>query len=224
MKVYIREGGYEQIMGKRFENCPRLPFVFLVDTSMSADHVGEAGETINSFIKWTSVHERAKAAFDMAVIEFGDEARVIREFSAVKDNIPIVLAPRQGETKLGAGINLAIDKAEERIRFYAGTGSFAFKPCIVLISDGRHTDDLSIAEWRIAEKCNDANGGFRFSAIVVSDCNLELLKALTNGKALMINEMRWDFLQDWLAPEYFMLGCSWWTEKEKYKDILIISG
>ena len=138
-------------------NEPRLACVLLLDTSssMTKDSINNLNKAISDFKEQTAIDGFAQERVDIAVIEFNSTARVVQDFIPLaefqpmtfipsgdqpitfilSDNQKITFMPSSGNTAINEGINLAIDKAKERDRFYDDTETPYSTPYIFMITN-----------------------------------------------------------------------------------------
>ena len=129
---------------------PRCPAVLLLDTSSSME-----GAPINELNKGIAVFKEnilkdntAKKRVEIAVITFGDEPKLIHDFSSIKDFEPPQLETR-GFTPMGQAIELAIEMVANQKSIYKSHGISYYQPWLFLISDGEPTDDYSNAAKQV---------------------------------------------------------------------------
>ena len=99
--------------------------------------------------------ENARYAAEISVVTFNDVAQVLSDFSRVeynnvRENPPVLTAG--GATALGTGVNLALDRLEQRKAEYIKRGVDYFQPWLIIMTDGdnnRAPEDLAKAQERI---------------------------------------------------------------------------
>lgn len=188
---------------------PHMACVLLLDSSysMNGKAMDSLNKAINMFQKQTALDELAQKRIDIAIIEFNEGARVVQEFTPLSQMKPVRLVPT-GETSMGAGINLAIDKVKERNRFYASMGTPCFKPWIFMITDGEPTDDISVARDRIREEeSKGRHGKLKFWAVGVGDYSEDVLKSLTN-RCISLDEANFEGIFNWLSESMVAISVS----------------
>ena len=117
----LRQTGFNEVPGGGI-SAPgeaHMACVLLLDTSgsMVGDPINSLNKAINDFKEQTSMDELAQKRVDIAIIEFNDTARVVQEFTPLSMMQPVTLSAT-GCTAMGAGIELAIDKVKERIKYF----------------------------------------------------------------------------------------------------------
>jgi len=207
-------------------NEPRLACVLLLDTSssMTKDSINNLNKAISDFKEQTAIDGFAQERVDIAVIEFNSTARVVQDFIPLaefqpmtfipsgdqpitfilSDNQKITFMPSSGNTAINEGINLAIDKAKERDRFYDDTETPYSTPYIFMITNGKSNDDTSAVKQRIIDE------KIKFITIGVPEFNLTQFKSLTEHY-IGLQEVEFNNIFDWF-DENEMFGISFPNE------------
>lgn len=128
---------------------PRCPVVLVLDVSgsMSGKPIQELKAGVMQFCEEVQRDAVAARSIELCVVTFGSEATVALPFTCMKSMAP-ASAPElaiEGSTSLGAGLALAHAQLKARRREYAAAGFPAYKPWVVLMTDGAPTD-----EWEAA--------------------------------------------------------------------------
>ncbi len=181
--------------------------VLLLDTSssMGGDPINSLNKAISDFKELTSLDELKR--LDVAIIEFNDSARVVQDFTPFPQLKPVAFSA-SGDSAMGEGINLAIDKVKERNEKYLRMGTPYVKPWIFMISIGKPTDDISAARRRISdEESKGSHGKLRFWAIGVPGYNQVTLTSLTR-RCIALNEVKFDGIFNWFSPGMIRIGPS----------------
>jgi len=133
--------------------------VFLLDTSGSmnapnGDPIRKLNQGLKTFKEQTisdsTFDEHTKACIDVALISFGPDVVIQRNFVPVSKMDPPELAA-SGGTPLGQALNKALDLIEERKKRYSDLGTPYFRPWIFCITDGEPTDDYLAAAKRLKD-------------------------------------------------------------------------
>ncbi|MCC5848940.1 MAG: VWA domain-containing protein [Verrucomicrobia bacterium] len=128
-----------------FENpAPRCPVALLLDTSssMSGAPINALNEGILRFFQEIHTDEVARFSVETTIISFGDGG--VRQALPFTATIDPVRAPRlraNGMTPMGGAIDLGLREIHERRKFYKRNGISAFKPWMVVMSDGGPNDN-----------------------------------------------------------------------------------
>lgn len=124
---------------------PRCPVVLLLDCSgsMEGAPAAELSRGLQSFYDEVMEDPVAARAVELSIITFGQTVQVLQRFRALADcgQAPEIRAA--GRTPLGAALRQALDAIAERRKFYREHGLPAYRPWIVLMTDGQPNDD-----WR----------------------------------------------------------------------------
>jgi len=157
---------------------PRCPCILLLDTSGSM--VGKAIDQLNAglqaFRDSLQQDKLASLRVEIAMITFGSHANLVQDFLTADQFNPTALAAG-GSTPMGAAINLALDKLEERKRLYKQTGTPYFRPWVFLITDGEPTDEWQTAAKRVQE--SESRKALAFFAVGVEQADMSRLAQIS---------------------------------------------
>lgn len=201
-------------------NEPHLACVLLLDTSgsMHGNAIDSLNKAIRDFKTQVSMDELAQKRVDIAIIEFNNTARVVQEFTPLPMIEPVNLKAG-GQTAMGAGINLAIDKTKERRNFYNSMGTPTFKPWIFMITDGVPTDDITVARQRIAEEENKGSfGKLKFWSVGVPGYSEEVITSLS-PRCIALEEAEFSGIFNWLSESMVTISQSRVDENPQMPDL-----
>jgi len=120
--------GHEQALFTDF-----APLALVTDTSGSVRRfLRELNDAKRKLIDEMST---ATVGIDMAEITFADDAHVVQDFEQVRNIVPQDYGAG-GSTNGSAGISLALDRLEDRKRYYKTSGIPYKQPIMVVASDG----------------------------------------------------------------------------------------
>lgn len=124
---------------------PRCPVCLLLDssTSMSGQPIALLEEAVGQFYTEIANDPVASLSVEIAVVTFGDKVRLIRGFGPVERAVergPVWLQA-SGNTPMGAAIDLGLNKIGERRAYYKQQGIAAYRPWMVLMTDGQPNDN-----------------------------------------------------------------------------------
>ncbi len=159
-----------------------LPVVILADVSgsMSVDGKIEAlNQALKEMINGFAEESRTRAEIQVGLITFGgDNANVqlpLAPAHKISDIPPLVA---KGQTPMGAAFSEARCLVEDRERI----SSRAYRPVMILVSDGHPTDP----DWeqRFKDLCNSerAQKATRFAMAIGADADLDMLSRFANDK------------------------------------------
>ena len=110
----------------------------------------------------------AKDSIDLCLIRFGgSKPKIIQPFDNIKRVRYKDIEPG-GATPMGKAVNLALDEIEKRIEQFDMFGRTHYKPWLIIMSDGKATDNIEEASFRtkkllksrsIKTKCIDMSEG-----------------------------------------------------------------
>lgn len=124
---------------------PRCPVVLLLDcsTSMEGSPISELEAAVGQFYHEMASDPVASMSVEIGVVSFGDAVRKLRGFETVADTLakPLPRLVASGNTPMGTAIRLGLDEIRQRREFYKRQGLAAYKPWIVLLTDGQPNDD-----------------------------------------------------------------------------------
>ena len=188
---------------------PRCPVVLLLDTSGSMD--GVAIEQLNQGIRTfqQAVLQDAKASLrvELAVVTFNTSVNVSQEFVSI-DSFSAVDLVASGTTNMGAGIERALNMAEQRKAFLKSQGNAYYKPWVLMITDGTPTD-----EWKeAASKVHSAveNQKLSFFAVGVKGADMSVLKQVASPKLppVMLDGLKFNEMFVWLSKSMIRVSAS----------------
>jgi uncharacterized protein YegL len=181
---------------------PRIACALLLDTSSSMsglpiDHLNRGFETFCDEVK---KDELAKKRAEITVITFGGMARVEIPFTEGRDLQPRRLAAN-GDTPMGAALNLALDQIEQQKQAYRTAGLEYYRPWLFVLTDGAPTDGMvfTSAGDRV-RRAEAAKGLSVFGIGIGPSANLETLKTLSAHRVpLMLDVVNFREFFLWLS-------------------------
>lgn len=183
---------------------PHLACVLLIDSSelMKGERKERLEKALTDFKEQICIDELAVRRVDVAIVAFNDDVRVIQDFLPIT-KMKTVTVSGAGKAAMGNGINIAIDKAKERTRFYHSIGAPSYKPWIFLFSTGVSTDDIEPAKKRISEEeSNGENGISKLWAIDISKSKHDILASLTK-RYVLVDEIDFTGIFDWIFEDEY---------------------
>lgn len=132
-----------------------IPVVLILDTSFSMKrHANAVRSGLNTFID--SV--RSASGLDDSVVElmvicFNGSARVEHDFADIESyDIPTLCDDDfKGTTNIGEAVNLALEKADEKLSFLGSRGIHRGIPIVFLLTDGYTDAGIGASEQQKAE-------------------------------------------------------------------------
>ena len=153
---------------------PRCPCVLLADvsTSMYGAPIRELNEGLAVLADELKKDQLASLRVEVAIITFGSTAEVAQDFiTADQFEAPTLVA--NGTTMMSAGINLALDKIEERKQMYRDNGIDYYRPWLFLLTDGAPTEEQEVVNAASA-RLKQAESEKRVAAFSVAVARADL--------------------------------------------------
>ena len=98
----------------------------------------------------------AGSSAEICIVSFSNRAECLTDFCTANNfNIPEITA--SGMTDMGAGVNLALDKLEERKNLYKQLGIDYYQPMLVIFSDGGANGPKSTFQEASRRACDLVN-------------------------------------------------------------------
>ena len=120
---------------------PRCPVILLLDVSSSMQ--GEKSQALNrglvDFYLAIRKDQLASARCEIAIITFGSTAELVQDFVTANRFSPRELIAN-GTTMMAEGIDLALEKIDERKQQYRDNGINYYRPWLFMLTDGQPTD------------------------------------------------------------------------------------
>lgn len=155
-----------------------LPVIVLADTSasMSADgKINALNKALKEMIATFTSESRLRAELQVSVITFGGIASMHLPLTAAHKIEGFEPLPASGGTPMGAAFQLAADMIEDQEMI----PSRAYKPVVVLISDGHPTDDIK-SSFNLLMSGERSSKATRFAMGIGADAELSLLSDFAN--------------------------------------------
>jgi uncharacterized protein YegL len=155
-----------------------LPVIVLADTSgsMSVDGKIEAlNKALKDMVSTFASESRLRAELQVAVITFGGSADIHLPLTAAHKIEQIEDLPATGDTPMGAAFALAAKMIEDKEQI----PSRAYKPVVILVSDGQPTDNFASGLEQLMNGERSAKAT-RYAMGIGSDADLALLGDFAN--------------------------------------------
>lgn len=155
-----------------------LPVIVLADTSgsMSVDGKIEAlNKALKDMVSTFAGESRLRAELQVAVITFGGSADVHLPLTAAHKIEQMKDLPANGGTPMGAAFTLAANMIEDKEQI----PSRAYKPVVILVSDGHPTDNFASGLELLMNGERSAKAT-RFAMGIGSDADFTLLSDFAN--------------------------------------------
>ncbi len=174
------EGLYKDEMPGNFEQkCPCI-IVADVSTSMMGEPINELNKGLKVFQSQVQKDPVAAVRLETALITFGREVKLVRDFSLFEGNSFETLIAN-GHTPLAEGLTEAIKLVNERKAWYKSQGLQYYRPFIILITDGHPTSSQSTIDALIQELTKSyENKAFNLWAFGVNNANMKFLERISH--------------------------------------------
>jgi len=131
---------------------PRVPIALVLDTSgsMIGKPIRELNEGVNLFIDEIRKDEYTRYSAEICIIAFGGIVKVIQDFTTV-DNVSYPTFKADGKTPMGSAVLEALKRLDKRKSMYKELGIDYYQPWMVLMTDGKPTDDITEAVKKTQE-------------------------------------------------------------------------
>jgi uncharacterized protein YegL len=180
----------------------RCPVALLLDVSasMRGEAIDELNAGLKSFHQQIMADELASLRVELAVITFGGETRLVRDFISVDEIGPPHLEA-SGDTPMGEALDLGLRIVESRTAVYRATGIHYYRPWVFLITDGAPTDGVAWQHAALDMQEADLTGRLTFFTVGVGGADMEILTEIAspNRPPLMLKGLRFRDLFQWLS-------------------------
>ncbi|MFM0351384.1 vWA domain-containing protein [Paraburkholderia sp. RL17-347-BIC-D] len=176
----------------------RCPCVLLLDRSgsMAGKPIALLNAGLTTFKDELAADSLAMKRVDTAIVTFGPPALEM-PFHTAPNFFPPELSA-QGDTPMGAAINLALDTLDARKAEYKANGISYYRPWVFLITDGGPTDAWQSAAARVRE--GEASKKFAFFAVGVEGANMDTLAQISTARQpLSLQGLKFRELFQWLS-------------------------
>ncbi|MEI8244533.1 MAG: VWA domain-containing protein [Lentisphaerota bacterium] len=205
--------------------APRCPVALLLDTSysMAGAAIEELKAALAQFLRETSEDEAAGMSVELSVITFGGTVDVAMPFAAIADvdhETPDLVA--DGATPMGGAIQMGLDALSRRRQLYQSKGVAAYKPWLVLMTDGEPNDDWQAA----AEKARNMANNKKLNLIVVGigpSANMGILAQISGHQPMKLQGLKFKKFFRWLTDSLRMVTSGTVSNEEKIRTAPINS-
>lgn len=152
-----------------------LPVILLLDVSTSMAHshkMDELNNSVREMIDSFKKEQIVQADICVSVITFGSEVKVHTELTPVK-NIQYTDMIAKGMTYMGRALDVAYDMIEDRTKVPKN----AYRPVIVLVSDGAPNDDHWEDKLQRFTTTGRSSKCDRWSLAIGADADVAMMKS-----------------------------------------------
>ncbi len=194
-QVYIQNSG----AAPASPNDQHLACVLLLDcsTSMQNDNAIDAlNSAVAAFQKQCMNDELLCRGLDIAVVGFASDVKILQDFTPVT-HMEVPKLEANGQTAMGAGLNVAMDLLERRKAEYKELGVPYHRPWIFMISDGAPNDEYTAAFTKVNEMQQLKK--MELWAVGVAGYEKEILTSLTKRVIELDAGLNFAGLFEWLS-------------------------
>jgi len=135
-------------------------------------------------------------------LSIGDGTETLPPDYVTKDGLYCYRAPFRllGGSNISAGVNLALDKIEERKRSYRDNGIDYFRPWLFLLTDGEPTEPQKTVN-AMAKRLKNADSEKRVAAfsVGVEGANMKILADISPRRPLALKGLEFSNMFVWLS-------------------------
>ncbi len=127
----------------------RVPVCLVLDASgsMSGEPIKELNDGVRLFFDSIMEDEIARYSAEICIVTFSTQAKVELDFASIERQvIPNIKA--NGTTPMGKAVEISLDMLEQRKQEYSEVGVDYYQPWMVLMTDGKPTDNINKAVER----------------------------------------------------------------------------
>ncbi len=151
---------------------PRCPVSLLLDcsTSMVGEPIRLLQEAVSQFYTEVAGDPVASLSVELSIATFGDGVRQVRPFEPIETALErrAICLTASGNTPMGEALTLGMHVLGERRAFYKKQGIAAYKPWMILLTDGQPNDEWVGPSQRA--KALASEGRLLFIGVGVGDC------------------------------------------------------
>lgn len=167
---------------------PHCPVILVLDTSHSMWGQGltDMMGSLKAFYKTIADIQFLNAQVDVAAVSMGDNLCMLEEFTPLhSSDLPNRSIRPKGDTPIGAALELALEALQVQIRRYQTAGISYVTPNLILLSDGKSTDDFQVAAEHIRSFAE--SGKLICRAIALgTDADMEALASIAGRDRVMV--------------------------------------
>ena len=167
---------------------PHCPVILVLDTSHSMWGQGltDMMSSLKAFYKTIADVQFLNAQVDIAAVSMGDNLCMLEEFTPLhSSDLPNRSIRPKGDTPIGAALELAQEALQAQISRYQTAGIAFVTPNLILLSDGKSTDDFQAAAEHIRNSVE--SGKLICRAIALGqNADMEALVSIAGRDRVMI--------------------------------------
>ena len=180
---------------------PRCPCVLVVDvsSSMYGNKINQLNRGIATFADELKADQLASLRTEVAIVTFSGHAEMPQDFVTADQFSPPTLVAN-GSTMMSQGVNLALNRIEERKQMYRDNGIDYYRPWLFLLTDGAPTESEDVVN-AMAERLKSADSDKRVAAfsVGVQGADMDLLTQISPRRPLMLRGLEFSSMFVWLS-------------------------
>lgn len=148
---------YRDFANNEFIPCsivPRCPVMLVLDTSHSmwGKNLTDLQNSLHDFFCSISNNDFIPGNIDIACVSMGDNLCMLEEFTPIKNSKlnQIKIRPK-GDTPIAAALDLALERINARQQYYTDNNIPHITPQMVILSDGKSSDDTTCIQAKLSE-------------------------------------------------------------------------
>ena len=192
------------------EPLPRMPLIFLLDTSASTrPYIDELNTCINQFKAEVSKDERVSSILDVAIIQFNNNSRILQNLAPIEKMKPVRLI-----TAGQANYTPPIKEALHILDDFDRQNDNAYQPWIIMISGSNAIDDLA----SVADDLRQQSSSLRFIALGAPGYNSATLKQITDA-VFKLDGTDFSNFFSWISQSMWAIAATSPGEKVNYPPL-----
>lgn len=183
--------------------------------------IEELQKGIELFFEAIKDDDTAVDAAEVSIVGFSDKAECLLDFAHIeKQSIPHLVP--SGSTAMGEGVNLALEKLEERKKLYKENGVQYFQPWLVIMSDGENNGSNAELQKAIdkIEKMVSSKKLTIFAIGIGKEADMNVLAKLSPARRpLRLNGMKFSEFFQWLSASVSRTSVSQLGDKPSFSPV-----
>lgn len=135
-------------------SVPRCPVMLVLDTSHSmwGSNLTDLQNSLKDFFQSVNNNHFIHGNIDIACISMGDNLCMLEEFTPIKESkLQYMQIRPKGDTPIAAALSLALEKINSRQQYYTDINVPCITPQLILLSDGKSSDDTTLIQKELSE-------------------------------------------------------------------------
>lgn len=150
-------------------NLPYCPVILILDTSASMWKGGALADMKRSligFYQMLYMESMVQSRIEIAAVSMGDNLCMLEEFTPfLSSRLPDIAIRPKGYTPIGGALRLALDRLQKKLNDYREQHVSIATPQIIMLSDGKSSDDITEVADEILQMVKSGSLIFRTIAL-----------------------------------------------------------